>query len=64
MSPAQFEKLFREHAGKQYRYYILLDQSNLIWILAPLLLILGFILTRVRRRKILAKWAEEEPEEE
>jgi hypothetical protein len=64
MSPAQFEKLFWEHAGKQYRYYILLDQSNLIWILAPLLLILGFILTRVRRRKILAKWAEEEFEEE
>ena len=59
MESKNFEKLFREKAKKQYRYYILLDQSN-IWIFAPFILILGFILTKFRRKKMLKKWEAEE----
>lgn len=64
MSPAQFEKLFREHAKTHYRNYILLDQNNLIWILSPLILILGFILTKARRKKLLKAWEAEEKKQE
>ncbi len=63
MSPAHFEKLFKEQAKSRYRFYILLDQRNL-WVLAPFILILGFILTKIRRRKLLREWESAESEEE
>ena len=63
MSPGHFEQLFRDQGKSAYRFYILLDQRNL-WILAPIILIAGFILTKIRRRKLLREWESSESEEE
>jgi len=63
MDTQQFQQHWRENAQKSYRLYILLGQNNLIWILAPLILILGFILTRIRRKKLLKEWETNEPQE-
>lgn len=62
MTPARFEEHWPEEAAKSYRYYILLDQRNL-WMITPILLLLGFILTKVRRRKLMDSWENEEEEE-
>ncbi|MEA2076992.1 MAG: peptidase MA family metallohydrolase [Candidatus Marinimicrobia bacterium] len=62
MDPDKFEKHWREKTKDRYRFYILLDQNNLIWILSPILLIIGFILTKTRRRYLLKKWEQEELE--
>jgi Peptidase MA superfamily len=64
MSSQNFITLWQEEAKNQYRLYIFLDQNNIIWILAPIILILGFILTRLRRRKLLKKWEAAELEED
>ena len=63
MDTQRFQQHWRQHAIKSYRLYILLDQQNLIWIIAPILLIIGFILTRIRRKKILKGWEENEVQE-
>ena len=60
MSPNYFEKQWREKASKQYRFYILLSPNYIIWTLAPFLLILGFVLTKIRRKKIMDTWIEED----
>ena len=64
MDTESFEKLFREKAKKRYRHYILLDQNNVIWILSPIILVLGFVLTRIRKKRLLEKWEEEEKSQE
>ena len=64
MSPEKFELLWRNNVIKRYRFYILLDQNNFIWIIAPFILILGFILSKARRRKMLKEWENSERENE
>ena len=63
MDTQNFQHHWRENAQKSYRLYILLGENNLIWILAPVILILGFILTRIRRNKIMKDWETNEPQE-
>lgn len=60
MDTQTFEKHWREKTKSQYRFYILLDQSNFFWVITPILLILGFILTKTRRRKRLKEWEKAE----
>ena len=56
MNTIHFEKIWQKNASKQYRFYVILSQNNLIWSLAPILLILGFILTKKRRKKLMDSW--------
>ena len=64
MSPEKFEKLWQNNVKKRYRFYLLLDLNKLIWIIALLILILGFILSKTRRRKMLKEWENSECENE
>ncbi len=64
MSQDQFEHHWKEKNKKSYRIYIFLDQSNIIWILAPFIVILGFIMARMRHRRKLQSMEEEENVEE
>ena len=64
MDTQTFEKHWREKAKSQYRFYILLSQNNFFWVITPILLILGFILTKIRRRKLLKEWEVNESENE
>ncbi len=64
ISTQNFKSLWQEEVKNQYRLYIFLDQNNIIWIFAPIILISGFFLTRVRRRKLLRKWEAAELEED
>lgn len=62
MTPSRFETHWLEEAAKSYRYYILLDQRSL-WTITPVLLLLGYIMTKIRRRKLMDSWENEEEAE-
>jgi len=64
MDTQTFEKHWREKAKSQYRFYVLLSQNNFFWVITPILLILGFILTKARRRRLLKEWENAEPNDE
>ncbi|MDD3715561.1 MAG: hypothetical protein PHT46_00480 [Candidatus Marinimicrobia bacterium] len=60
MTPEHFEKRWQDHAKKRYRFYLALDLRGTFWLFLSGLLILGYILTKLRRRRILKKWEQEE----
>mgnify|MGYP000047099392 CR=1 FL=1 len=64
MTPEQFEKHWKEKNRKAFRFYLFMDQNNIIWILAPIIVIIGFILARIRYRRKMEEWEKEEEEEE
>ncbi|MFA6618633.1 MAG: hypothetical protein WCT23_06165 [Candidatus Neomarinimicrobiota bacterium] len=64
MSPEHFMQVWQRNTESSFRPYIFLDQHNLIWILAPIMLVIGFILMKYRSKKLLAKWEAEEIENE
>lgn len=64
MSPAHFQQVWQRNTERSFRPYIFLDQHNFIWMLAPIMLVIGFILMKYRSKKLLAKWETEEAETE
>ena len=62
MSPEAFEKKWQENSKKHYRIYLLLDTGSIFWIPLTVLFVLGYVLTRYRRKKLLKRWEQEERE--
>jgi hypothetical protein len=64
MSAENYERLWREYATKRYRFYLFTDLGAFFWPLTVVLFILGYFLTRLRRRKLLKQWERDERESE
>ncbi|MBW6458704.1 MAG: hypothetical protein K0B52_06035, partial [FCB group bacterium] len=64
MTPVEFERHWQEQAKKRYRIYVLLDVGSSFWVLLTVLFILGYVLTRFRRWKLLKKWEQDESQSE
>lgn len=62
MTPAYFEKVLQEALKERYRFYILLDVNGMFWFFVAGLFILGYILTKIRRYRLLKKWEQAETE--
>lgn len=60
MTPEHFEKRWQDYVKKRYRFYLALDLRGTFWLFLSCLLILGYILTKLRRRRILKRWEQEE----
>lgn len=57
---ASFDNLFAKHLNKHYHWIMIFTDPWLLWIGLALILILGFLLIRKRRKDIYKKWEEEE----
>jgi len=62
MTPEEFEKHWQEYAEKRYRIFVLMDLGGSFWVLVTFLFILGYVLTRIRRWKLLKRWEQDESE--
>jgi hypothetical protein len=60
MSPEHFEKILQQSFKQRYRFYILLDINGMFWLVLTALFILGYVLTRIRRYRLMRKWEQEE----
>lgn len=59
-SLAEFEAEWLRHIEKEYRWYFLVDIDSYIWFIILGLFILGIVIIRVRNRRVLKRWEEEE----
>ncbi len=59
----EFETEWLEHIKKKYRWQFLMDFDTYLWILMGLLFLLGFALMRMRNRRKIQQWEEEEEDE-
>ena len=64
MSTEDYERLWQEYAVKRYRFYLFTDLGAFFWPMTVVLFILGYFLTRLRRRKLLKQWERDELESE
>ena len=56
----EFEKEWRKYIEKEYRWYWLVEIDTFIWFIVVALFIIGFIVVRMKNRRTLEKWEEEE----
>ena len=56
----EFEQAWLQYIKKQYRWHFLVEFDNYLWILILGLFILGFILIRLRNRRTIRQWQEDE----
>lgn len=59
----EFEAEWRKHIEKEYRWYFIVDFDSYLWFAIIGLFILGFVVIRLRNRRVLKQWQEEEEEE-
>ena len=57
---ADFQVKFELYMEANFNWIFLLQASNYIYVILPLILVLGFIYHRYRNKNILAKWEMEE----
>lgn len=62
MTPEYFEKQLQAALKQRYRFYILLDINGVFWFILTGLFILGYILTKIRRYRLVKKWEQAESE--
>ena len=55
-----FEAMWIQHIEEEYRWMVVLNLDNLIWISLVLVLLLGFALSRLRNRRKVRRWEREE----
>jgi hypothetical protein len=60
---SEFETEWYKHIEKEYRWYFLVEIDNYIWFVIIGLLIFGIIIIRLRNRRTLKQWEEEEQAE-
>jgi hypothetical protein len=56
----QFNRDLQQYIHQQYRWALLLQVKNLFWIMLVILVICGFILIKIRNRRILKEWEKNE----
>lgn len=57
---AQFNQDLQQYIHQQYRWALLLQVKNLFWILLVILVLCGFIVIKIRNRRILKEWEKNE----
>ena len=60
MTTRDFSIIFEEYAKTHFRSELLLASTGMIWSILPLILIIGVIRKKIRNRKKLKAWNEEE----
>ncbi|MCF7793671.1 MAG: hypothetical protein K9N09_08980 [Candidatus Cloacimonetes bacterium] len=60
MSTSEFSKYFEDYAKSHFRTEILLASTGMIWSILPLFLIIGVIRKKIRNRKRIKEWEEED----
>lgn len=55
-----FEAMWIQHIEDEYRWMVVLNLDNLIWVALVLVLLLGFALSRLRNRRKVSRWEREE----
>jgi hypothetical protein len=56
----EFEKEWRKYIDKKYRWYLLSEIDDYLWFVIIGLFILGIIIFRIRNRRVLKQWENEE----
>lgn len=56
----EFESYWNIWAHKRYKFYVLIDINSLIWITLPILVLLAWLIVKVRNRKTLKRWEDDE----
>lgn len=56
----EFEEAWLQYIKKQYRWHFLVEFDNYLWILILGLFILGFILIRLRNKRTIRQWQEDD----
>ena len=55
---------WKKYIKKRYKYIFLLDFKYLIWLIMPVLVILGYVIKKITNQKIKTRWDEEELDDE
>lgn len=56
----EFESYWNIWAHKRYKFYVLIDVNSLIWIFLPILVLLAWVIVKIRNRKTLKRWEDDE----
>ena len=60
MDLCDFENEWNQYIKKKYRWRFLVDFDNYLWIMMLALFLLGFLLMRLRNRRTIKRWEEED----
>jgi hypothetical protein len=55
---------WKKYIKKRYKYIFLLDFKYLIWLIMPVLVILGYVIKKITNQKIKTRWDEEDLDNE
>ncbi|MCF7884966.1 MAG: hypothetical protein K9M80_00590 [Candidatus Marinimicrobia bacterium] len=55
---------WRKYLKKRYKWIFLLDFKYLIWLIMPVLLVIGYIIKKITNREIINEWEEESEKQE
>ena len=56
----EFESYWNIWAHKQYKFYVLIDINSLVWMLLPILVLVAWLMVKIRNREKIKKWEDEE----
>jgi hypothetical protein len=56
----EFESYWNIWAHKRYKFYVLIDVNSMIWMFLPILVLLAWLIVKIRNRKTLKRWEDDE----
>ncbi len=59
-----FPYFWKKYISQRYKWVFMLDIQNILWLIMPIMVIIGFLIKKYRNRKVLKEWEILEQEHE